>query len=186
MADWAATTMTVVFLVAFVAKARSAQAFDDFAASLSQFGIDGINAQRLAAMVVLLAEAAAVAGLLLLPAHPLARFALPILLLIGFAVGIAASERRGQLTACHCFGASTELPTKAHLLLNGGLAALGLLAIGAGRPTASAGETVLGIGLGVISGALFVGSSDLYLALSTSSPVPARGRHTAPTEEKVG
>src|ERR1700712_5203314 len=107
IADWAATTMIVVFVVAFVAKARSAQALDDFAASLSQFAIRGIGAQRLAAAVVLLFEAAAVAGLLLLAAHPVARFALPILLLIGFAGAIAASARRGRLTACHCFGTST-------------------------------------------------------------------------------
>src|SRR5689334_16930117 len=100
MVDWAATTMTVVFVVAFAAKARSARAFDDFAASLNQFAIRSIRAQRLTAALVLLAEALAVAGLVLLPAHPLARFALPVLLLAGFAAGIAASERRGWLTAC--------------------------------------------------------------------------------------
>jgi hypothetical protein len=172
--------MLVVFVVAFVAKARSARAFDDFAASLSQFGIGSITAQRLVAATVLSLEAVASVGLLLAH-HPLVRFALPIALLAGFSAGVALGARAGRLSACHCFGTSTTLPTRPHLALNGSLAALGCLALFAG-PAGSAGESVLGIGLGIITGILFVGSADLYTALSTASTAPGRGA----VPEKVG
>lgn len=174
--------MLVVFVVAFVAKARSPVAFDDFAASLSQFGIGSIPAQRLAAAVVLALEALASIGLLLLADHPLARFALPVALLAGFSAGVALSARAGRLSACHCFGTSTTLPTGPHLALNGSLAALGCLAVFASGPAGSAGESVLGIGLGVITGVLFVSSADLYAALSTAGAAPGRGA----VPEKVG
>jgi hypothetical protein len=173
--------MLVVFVVAFVAKARSTRAFDDFAASLSQFGIGSINAQRLVAAAVLGLEALASVGLLLAH-HPLVRFALPIALLAGFSAGVALSARTGRLSACHCFGTSTTLPTGPHLALNGSLAALGCLAVFAGGPAGSAGESVLGIGLGIITGVLFAGSADLYTALSTAGTAPGRGA----VEEKVG
>src|SRR6185437_12206840 len=109
--------MLIVFAVAFLAKLRSARAFDDFAASLSQFGVRSIAGQRLVAAVTLLVEAAAVAGLLLLGQHPVARFVLPVLLLAGFAVAVAVSARDGRQSACHCFGTSTELPAGPHVAL---------------------------------------------------------------------
>ncbi len=165
IADWAATAMFVVFAVAFLAKLRSASAFDDFTASLSQFGISSIGGQRRLAAVVLLLEALACVGLVLLVHHPLARFLLPIVLLLGFSVGVALSAWAGKLTACHCFGTSTELPTPAHLALNLSLAALGCLAMTNEGSVGTAGDTVLGIGLGVITGVLFAASADLYLAL---------------------
>ena len=178
IADWAATAMLVVFVVAVVAKLRSARAFDDFAASLTQFGISSISGQRLAAASVLLLEALACAGLVLLGQHPLARFALPVALLVAFGAGVALGARGGRQSACHCFGTSTELPTGPHLALNGSLAALGCLAVLAGDPAGSAGDAVLGIGLGIITGILFVCAADLYAALST------RGKRTL--VEKVG
>lgn len=166
IADWAATTMLLVFGTAFVAKARSRVAFDDFAASLTQFGLRTILAQRVTAAVVLALEVAACIGLLLLGGHPIARFALPILLLVGFGVGIGLTARGGRSSACHCFGTSTELPAGPHLLLNGALTVLGCLAAGAGGQAGSTGDSVLGIGLGTISGILFVCAADLYTALS--------------------
>lgn len=182
VADWAATAMFVVFAVAFLAKARSPHAFDDFAASLSQFGISSIGGQRLVAGLTLLLEAAAAAGLLLLTGHPLARFTLPVLLLAGFALAVAASARGGRQSACHCFGTSTELPPGPHVVLNAGLAALGLLAVLGGDSAGSTGDTVLGVGLGVISGVLFVGSADLYIALSTGR----RAAGSRETAQKAG
>ena len=175
IADWAATAMFVVFAVAFMAKVRSVTAFDDFAASLSQFGVSSIGGQRLLAASVLLLEALACVGLVLLAHHPVARFVLPVVLLLGFSVGVAASGRAGRLTACHCFGTSTELPTSAHLALNCSLAALGCLAAVVGGSAGSAGDTVLGIGLGVITGVLFAASADLYVALSTGAAAAGRG-----------
>lgn len=180
IADWAATAMFVVFAVAFAAKARSASAFDDFAASLSQFGISSIGGQRLLAAVVLLLEALACVGLVLLAHHPVARFVLPVLLLLGFSGGVALTARTGRLSACHCFGTSTELPAGPHLALNGALVVLGCLAAFGGDPAGTAGDTVLGIGLGVISGILFVSAADLYQALSVGG---AAGRRTV--SEKV-
>ena len=179
--DWAATAMFVVFAVAFVAKLRSGRAFDDFAASLGQFGISSPSAQRFVAAAVLALEAVASAGLLLAH-HPLARFALPIALLAGFGIGVALGARGGRLSACHCFGTSAQLPTRPHLALNGSLAALGAVAALAGEPARSAGDSVLGIGLGVITGVLFVSAADLYTALSSASPVARR----APGVERVG
>jgi len=174
IADWAATAMFVVFGVALVAKLRSPRAFDDFAASLSQFGLSSIPGQRLAAAAVLVLEALACAGLVLLAHHPLARFTLPVVLLLGFGAGVALGARGGRRSACHCFGTSTELPTGPHLALNGSLAALGCAAVLAGDPAGSTGDSVLGIGLGIISGVLFVGAADLYAALSTAGPAAGR------------
>lgn len=175
LTGWTATAMFVVFAVAFLAKVRSTTAFDDFAASLSQFGVRPVGGQRLLAAVVLLLEASACVGLVLLAHHPVARFVLPVLLLLGFSAGVALSARSGRLAACHCFGTSTELPAPAHLTLNCALAALGVLAMTIGGSSGSTGDTVLGVGLGVITGVLFAASADLYLALSTADQRPAGG-----------
>ena len=77
IADWAATAMFVVFAVAFVAKARSAEAFDDFAASLSQFGMRAIASQRLRPLPCWRWRRLPAPALVLLANHPLPRFALP-------------------------------------------------------------------------------------------------------------
>lgn len=182
LTGWAVTAMFVVFAVAFLAKARSGTAFDDFAASLSQFGVRSISGQRVLAAAVLLCEALACVGLVLLAGHALARFVLPIVLLLGFSAGVGLSARGGQLTACHCFGTSAELPPGPHVALNAALAGLGVLAGLGGDPGGGAGDTVLGIGLGVISGVLFVCSADLYMALSTGRRGVAAGR----TARKAG
>lgn len=174
VADWAATAMFVVFAVAALAKARSAGAFDDFAASLSQFGIRSILGQRLMAAMVLLLEALGCVGLVVLAQHPIARYALPVLLLLAFGAGVAMSARSGRASACHCFGTTTELPAGPHLILNGSLAALGILAAFGGRSAGTAGDAVLGVGLGVISGVLFVFAADLYVALSTRGATAGR------------
>jgi hypothetical protein len=166
--------MFVVFAVAVLAKVRSASAFDEFAASLSQFGIRAIPVQRAVAVAVLLFETLACAGLLLFPQRPAARFALPVLLLVAFATGVAISARGARSTACHCFGTATELPTGLHLALNGSLATLGCLAATGGDPAGTAGDAVLGVGLGIISGVLFVFAADLYVALSTRGSVDGR------------
>jgi len=162
--------MFAVFAVALIAKSRSALAFDDFASSLSQFGIKSIRQQRFAAAGVLVVEAASCIGLLLLGQHPVLRFALPVLLLAFFAVAIALSAHRGQLTACHCFGTAATLPTAPHVAMNCGLALLGCVAMASHPGASSAGDVVLGIGLGLIIGILFVSSADLYTALSTAPP----------------
>src|SRR5579885_2993065 len=114
LTGWAGSAMFVVFAVAFVAKARSVTAFDDFAASLSQFGVRSIGGQRVLAGVVLVLEVLACVGLAALAHHPLARFALPVVLLVAFSAGVGWSASGGQLTACHCFGTSTELPPAPH------------------------------------------------------------------------
>jgi hypothetical protein len=182
LTGWAATAMFVVFAVAFLAKARSVTAFDDFAASLSQFGVRSIGGQRVLAVVLLLLEALACGGLALLAHHPLVRFVLPVGLLLGFSAGVGLSARSGQLAACHCFGTSTELPAGPHVTLNAGLAILGVLAGVGGDPGGTSGDTVLGIGLGVISGVLFVCSADLYTALSTGGRAVGAGQ----TARKAG
>ncbi|HEU5268900.1 MAG TPA: MauE/DoxX family redox-associated membrane protein [Jatrophihabitans sp.] len=174
IADWAATAMFVVFAVAVLAKLRSGSAFDDFAASLSQFGIRAIPAQRAVAVAVLLFETLACVGLVLWSDRPAARFALPVLLLVAFGAGVAVSARGGRSSACHCFGTATELPTGLHLALNGSLAAFGCLAALGGRSAGTTGDAVLGVGLGIISGVLFVFAADLYVALSTRGPADAR------------
>jgi len=166
--------MFVVFAVVFVAKARSARAFDDFARSLSQFGIRSIPGQWVVAALVLLLEALASIGLVMLAHHPVVRYALPVVLLLGFSAGVALSARSGRLAACHCFGTSTELPVPAHLALNCSLAGWGCLAAVTGGSAGSTGDTVLGTGLGAITGVLFAASADLYMALSTGSTTGGR------------
>lgn len=176
LTDWAGTAMFLVFAVAFLAKVHSVAAFDDFAASLSQFGVRSIAGQRVLAAAVLLLEALACVELVGLAHHPLARFVLPVVLLLGFSAGVGLSARTGRLTACHCFGTSTELPPGPHVVLNAALAVLGVLAGVGGDPGGTFGDTVLGTGLGVISGVLFVCSADLYIALSTGGRAVGAGQ----------
>jgi uncharacterized membrane protein len=160
----AATSLLITFVTALIGKARSRVAFQEFAFSLQQHGVRAGHAQRRLAAVVILAELIAVVALLGFGANSLARFGPAVLLLAVFSAAIA---RTGAAVDCHCFGVASTLPVRIHLLLNGVLGLLGLLAMFApGSRSATPAEWVLGVGLGAILGLLVVFASDLYLALS--------------------
>jgi hypothetical protein len=164
-----AVALLIAFGVALLSKVRSRTALDDFEFSLSQYGLRGRLGQRVVARLVITLEAVAVIALLALPAHPVPRFAPAVLLLIGFSVAIGSSAGGRSVVECHCFGSSTALPVRLHVGLNLSLAAAGLIAMTGPAGLAAAGsDRVLGTGLGIIAGALFVCASFLYEALSTA------------------
>ena len=163
----AATSLLITFVTALIGKTRSRAAFQEFAFSLKQHGIRAARAQRRLAAVVVLAELAAVAALVGFGANSVARFGPSVLLLAVFSAALARTGSGGAAVDCHCFGVATSLPVRMHLMLNGVLGLLGLLAMFApGSRSATAAEWVLGVGLGAILGLLVVFASDLYLALS--------------------
>ncbi|HJQ02961.1 MAG TPA: MauE/DoxX family redox-associated membrane protein [Jatrophihabitans sp.] len=163
----AATSLLITFVTALIGKTRSRVAFQEFAFSLKQHGVRAAPAQRRLAAVVVLAELVAVAALLGFGAHSVARFGPSVLLLAVFSAAIARSGSGGAAVDCHCFGVATTLPVRMHLMLNGVLAGLGLVAMFApSTHSTTDAEWVLGVGLGAILGLLVVFASDLYLALS--------------------
>ncbi|HYQ61848.1 MauE/DoxX family redox-associated membrane protein [Actinophytocola sp.] len=92
---------------------------------------------RPVARVVVAAEGAAAALLLLPGAFATAGFVLVILLCAVFAVAIESSVRRDIRVPCPCFGASADLLDRRHLVRNAILAAVsvaGLADTGTGRP----------------------------------------------------
>ncbi len=107
-----------VFALAVVGKLRAPEAF---VASLADFGLR--RARRPVAYAVMAAEAAVI-PLVLLPATAPYGLALAALLLVGFAVAIAATLRRGVRPTCRCFGTKSAPLRGAHVARNLILAAL--------------------------------------------------------------
>ncbi|MFI0480988.1 MauE/DoxX family redox-associated membrane protein [Actinomadura sp. 9N215] len=134
--------LTVVFAVAAFAKARSADAFRDFARSLRRLGVPAPRAGTPIAVAVVAVEAA-VAVLLAWSAALTAAgadgpwrtapgsagLAAAAALLLAFSAGIGAGLRRGGRTTCQCFGPSATVLGVRHIVRNlllAGLAAAGL------------------------------------------------------------
>ncbi|MFD1322750.1 MauE/DoxX family redox-associated membrane protein [Micromonospora sonneratiae] len=166
----------LVFLVAVTGKLRSRTAFDDFVASVAQFGLLPERWLPLTARLVLTGEAGIVL-LLALPATVPAGYALAIGVLGILSAGMLTAVRRGRRPACLCFGAAGVPIGARHVarnLLLAAIAAGGLVASVAtsGSPMRPA-AALLAVATAVPLAALVVRLDDI-VELFTASPVRAK------------
>jgi hypothetical protein len=128
--------LSAVFLVSVGSKLATAPARSAFAEAVTGFGAVPARWSRVAAVLVVLIELAAVAGLC---ASQLSRPALygAAALLLAFAIALWAGLRRGVMMPCACFGASHAPARPPEIWRNLLLAALALIgAIRDGAPAA--------------------------------------------------
>jgi hypothetical protein len=135
--------LAIVFALAAVGKARGRKPFEDFIQTLKNFGLPRALAGAPLAATLILAEAAS--ALLLLVGMG-AGYVLALLLLVGFTLGIAWVTFQGKKVACRCFGASNAPVSAAHLVRNGLL--LTITVVAALSHQAAPG----GLGMSVIAG----------------------------------
>ena len=172
MSAWSlggAVGLAVVFATAAVSKIRSRTSFQEFAASLGQFGLRSARVKRLSAAGVIGAEVAA-AGALLTPwaTSGLIRFGPATGLLAVFSIAVAVAGAKNERFACHCFGSRAPSRTGPHLATNAVLIAVGVVGMAAPGtgPGLSDGLRVLAIGLGAVAGVLVVSGSVIAEALA--------------------
>ena len=108
--------LVVVFAGAVAGKLRSARAFGEFVDSVAVLAPAWLPARPAGALVVTGEGVAAV--LLLAPVTRLAGYALSVLLLAAFAVGIARVVHKGQRVRCACFGGGGGELGRGHIVRN--------------------------------------------------------------------
>lgn len=142
----------LVFVAAVLGKVTD---YPAFAGSVRDLGFR--PAAPIAALVV--AGEIAVVGLVVV--LPPAGFALAALLLLAFAVAVAASLRRGNTRPCRCFGRSTTPLGRHHVWRNVLLIAIATLgALAAPAPSDPAAAVVAAVA-GLVGGGLVVMLDDL-------------------------
>lgn len=165
---------TVVFAVAAIAKARSADAFRDFTRSLRRLGVPVPRTGAPIAVAVIGCESAIAVLLAWSAALTLAGtdgpwrtvpsslgLAFAAVLLFAFGAGIGAGLRRGGGATCQCFGPSVSVLGAPHVVRNlvlAGLATAGAPATGGNGHTA--GLLVAGCA-GVAAALLVIASDDI-------------------------
>ncbi|HZI16600.1 MAG TPA: MauE/DoxX family redox-associated membrane protein [Myxococcus sp.] len=170
--DWGCRLLlAVVFALAAGSKAWSRESFKDFTRTLGSFGVPkALEGAPLAAAVVV-AEALCV--LLLLAAAP-AGYALALLLLGGFTLGLVRAWRGAEPVSCRCFGASASPVGPAHLARNGLLLSVGVLGM-LGHQAGMAGPAPLEVALlagaiGVLAGVFVTRWDDLVFLIWGPQP----------------
>ncbi|MCX4774949.1 MULTISPECIES: MauE/DoxX family redox-associated membrane protein [unclassified Streptomyces] len=170
----------VVFLVSFISKVRSRDAFRTFGAFLRDLRLLPTPLVRPVALGIAVAECA-VCGLLAapFPAPAAAGFTIAVALLTVFTAGIALLLRRGVRAPCQCFGESAVPIGLRHVVRNvllAVLAGVGLsTAFAAGPP--QVGGAVVATLAGLLLGGLTVSLDDLVeLFQPVNSSVPNRLR----------
>lgn len=108
--------LVVVFAGAVAGKLRSARAFGEFVDSVAVLAPARLPERHVGALVVAAEGAAAV--LLLAPVTRLVGYALSVLLLAAFALGIARVVHKGQRVRCSCFGGGGALLGRGHIVRN--------------------------------------------------------------------
>jgi hypothetical protein len=108
--------LVVVFAGAVAGKLRSARAFGEFVDSVAVLAPAWLPARRVGTLVVAAEGVAAV--LLLVPVTRLAGYALSVLMLAAFAIGIARVVHKGQRVRCSCFGGGGGLLGRGHIARN--------------------------------------------------------------------
>jgi hypothetical protein len=108
--------LVVVFAGAVAGKLRSARAFGEFVDSVAVLAPAWLPERRVGALVVAAEGVAAV--LLLVPVTRLAGYALSVLMLAAFAIGIARVVHKGQRVRCSCFGSGGGLLGRGHIVRN--------------------------------------------------------------------
>jgi hypothetical protein len=181
------TLFVVVFGLAAFGKLRGGAGFRAFVAWLARLlRVPGRTATALAALLVT-AELATVA-LLLVPATARLGLALTCALLLVFICVVVYAIRAGVLTECRCFGGAGALMSYPLIVRNALLIALAVPGVAIASP-APAGEPVLA-GLAVASGlalaALFVRGYDAIAHAVVARLVPAPVDVPAAAGQQVG
>ncbi|MEV5988885.1 MauE/DoxX family redox-associated membrane protein [Streptomyces sp. NPDC052051] len=173
----------VVFAASVIGKVRGVAAFRRFEEAARAMGVP-TRLSRPVAVAVVAGECAAVLLLALGPGGA-PGFALTLLLLTAFTVGIVRTLRSGTKASCACFGASTAPIGHRHVVRNSvllALAAFGLVAAlsGTAMPSEAAGIAVTAFG--ALTGALLVIFTDeLGTLFEDDAPrTPSRVRRTSP------
>jgi hypothetical protein len=163
-----AVAFVVVFATAALSKIRSRTAFQEFAASLGQFGLRSARAKRLLAAGVIGAEVVATCALLIpRDIAGFVRFGPATGLLVAFSVAAAVAGAKSERFVCHCFGSRAPYRIGPHLVTNALLIAVGVAGMTTpAGPVLSGGLRVLVIGLGAVAGVLVVSVSAIAEALT--------------------
>ncbi|MFC5831452.1 MauE/DoxX family redox-associated membrane protein [Nonomuraea insulae] len=122
----------VVFAISAVTKLRGRAAFAEFVASTRNLLPSRWRTTSRAVSAVVITLEATVPVLLVLPRLHQGGLGLAVVLLVAFGAGIAGALRRGERTACRCFGASKMPLGRRHLVRNGLLAVVAVLALVSG------------------------------------------------------
>ncbi|MEU7854349.1 MauE/DoxX family redox-associated membrane protein [Nonomuraea sp. NPDC049141] len=143
----------VVFAISAVSKLRGRVAFTEFVATTRNLLPSRWRALSMTVSAVVVVLEAAVPVLLSVPGWRPGGLGLAMILLAGFGAGIAAALRRGERTACRCFGVSRAPLGIRHLVRNSLLAAVAVLALvgGNSHPADAAGLVVAGAAAGVLA-----------------------------------
>ncbi|MFG1779100.1 MauE/DoxX family redox-associated membrane protein [Micromonospora sp. NPDC049051] len=172
--------LALVFLAAVLGKLRTRAGFDEFVASVGQFGVPARWVGPVARVAV--ATEAAVVVLLAVPATVPAGLLLAAGLLGVLTVAIAAALRRGVRPACRCFGAADAPIGPRHVARNlalAGVALLGLLGGAAAGAPPSPATMLLVAGAAVPLAAVVVRLDDLVALFAphpSSRPTRPAGR----------
>ncbi|MFI6097476.1 MauE/DoxX family redox-associated membrane protein [Lentzea sp. NPDC051213] len=152
-----------VFVVSFATKV-SPGALQNFAESLRDMKVLPASVVRMAAVGVVVAEAAVV-GMLAWPASVRAGAVLAGLLLVAFSAAIALSLAQNTKASCRCFGAGGGRLGVRHVVRNVFLfGAAGVVVAGGGTAPADAAMAVAAAGAGAVA-ALFVLGMDPVVEL---------------------
>jgi hypothetical protein len=170
MSAWSlggAVALVVVFATAAVSKIRSRTSFQEFAASLGQFGPRSGWVRWLSAVGVVGAEVT-VTGALLTPwdTAGIVRFGPAIGLLVVFSVAVAVAGAKNGRFVCHCFGSRAPSRTGPHLVTNAVLIAAGVVGMTGPSTGLSDGLRVVAVGLGAVVGVLVVSGPAIAEALA--------------------
>ncbi|MFI7672206.1 MauE/DoxX family redox-associated membrane protein [Actinophytocola sp. NPDC049390] len=144
--------LVVVFVGAVAGKLRSARAFAEFVDSVAVLAPARLPARPVGALVVAAEGAAAL--LLLAPVTRLAGYALSVLMLVPFALGIARVVHSGQRVRCSCFGGGGGLLGRGHIVRNTLLVAAACLGALDGTAATTPGALVAltaGVSLGLVT-----------------------------------
>ena len=151
----ARSMVIVVFLAAFVGKARGRHAFIRFVDSLDSFGVRRRALQLPAAYAVVAAEAAA-AIFLVFPATVNYGLMLGGLTITVFTAAALLARRLGRQPTCNCFGSTTEVLGTRHVVRNCVIVATAIIGLAAqttsGHAHIAPAGAVLAAGLAVIAG----------------------------------
>ncbi|MFJ8078415.1 MauE/DoxX family redox-associated membrane protein [Streptomyces sp. NPDC096176] len=154
----------VVFLVSSLSKVSRRGAFASFTASVSEMRLLPPALAGTVASAVVSAECA-VCVLLVIPAAPAMTlgFLAAAGMLTTFAAAITLSLRRGGRVACRCFGASTTPLGLLHVVRNGVLASLAILAavVDAPRGPVQGAGALAAVCAGVMAAGVVVKLDDL-------------------------
>jgi hypothetical protein len=159
--------LVAVFVVSLVSKVRGRAAYADFRRSVAAWQVLPLRWSGPAAAGAVAGEAAVVVLLALPWTVPLG-FVAAASVLAAFTFGIVSALRRGRVTTCRCFGASTASIGPAHVVRNGLLLAVCAGGV-AGEALATGSPSVGGAALAMSAaaiGVLFVVRFDDVVALT--------------------